>query len=419
MQSAYDVIIIGAGPAGMMAAITAGRSGQSVLLVEKMPQPGLKLKASGGGRCNLTNTLSVEDFISRYDRNGRFMTPALKAFGNHDLISFFKELGVECHAPDGFRVFPVSHSSQSVHQALLHEIARLEISLFTGHEVREICHNDGCVNGIATNNQLFSSPKVILASGGAGYPALGGSTGGFKLAEACGHKRAELFPAMLPLATREKWVKNCRADTIGKAIVRINLPEARKLAAEGDLIFTEDGVAGPVILDFAREITPLLARHQEVPLLVNLVKRKTEEQILEGLKKAPTQTLADALSVIIPKPLAIELCRSVEADPNRKFNQLAGCIRERLVKTLAWTPLHITGHKGFEAAMVTRGGVSLKEVDPQTMQSRLIKGLFFCGEVLDLDGPCGGFNLQWCFSSAFIASRPSNKMIVPKSGKKI
>jgi len=405
VQSTYDVIIIGAGPAGMMAAITAGRAGQSVILVERMAQPGLKLKASGGGRCNLTNTLSGKDFISRYDRNGKFMTPALNALNNQGLIDFFKNLGVECHAPDGFRVFPVSHSSQSIHQALMHEIARLKIKLLTGNQAEEIFHSGGCVKGIRTKNQFFSTNKVILSSGGAGYPSLGGSTSGFKLAESCGHKVTEIFPAMLPLLSREKWVKNCRADTVGKAIVRINLPEVAKLKAEGDLIFTEDGIAGPVILDFAREITPLLSRHGTVPLLINMVKGRNEEDILAVLRKDASQSLVKSLSAVMPAPLAMEICKSSGADPEKRFCALEGHLREQLVKTIAWTPLNIIGHKGFEAAMVTRGGVSLKEIDPQTMQSRLIKGLYFCGEILDLDGPCGGFNLQWCFSSGFLVGK--------------
>lgn len=403
----FDLIVVGAGPAGIMSALTAARSGNRVLLLEQQGRPGAKLRASGGGRCNIANTLSNDRFIAHFGREGKFMTPALQAFDRVALVEFFAGIGVECHAPDGNRIFPVTHQSDTVVTALETEIKRLNIELLCGQKVIGIDSKDSAVTGVSTNAQSFASDKVIIASGGPGYPSLGADASGYDLAAALGHKINELFPAMLPLKTRETWVRNCRADTVGKVEMHINLPEAKKLHAKGDLIFTENGIRGPVVLDFAREITPLLKKYGEVPLLVNLTQGMNEEQIRERLKKAfashKTGSIADLLATFINRPLAGELCKLANIAPETAFARLPGQQRDNLIKLLTTTTLTVIGHDGFAAAMVTRGGVSLKQIKPETLESRLLKGLYFCGEIVDLDGPCGGFNLQWAFSSGHLA----------------
>ncbi len=403
----FDLIIIGAGAAGMLAAITAARRGNRVLLLEKQERPGAKLRASGGGRCNIANTLSNEKFIARFGRDGKFMIPALREFDHQALIAFFADLGVDCHAPDGYRVFPVTHQADTVTDALTAELKRLGVEVTFNTKAQQIGCKDGAVTGVTTDKGNFSARNVILASGGPGYPSLGADASGYDLAAMLGHKIEELFPAMLPLTTRETWVGRCRADTVGKVTMRINLAEAKKLQATGDLIFTENGIRGPVVLDFAREITPLLKKYGEVPLLLNLCKSMNEEQIRNATNRAkqaqPAGTVADLLSTFINRPLAGELCRLVNIDPESSFGKLPGQQRDNLIKLLTATPLTIIGHAGFAAAMVTRGGVSLKQIKPETLESRLVKGLYFCGEIVDLDGPCGGYNLQWAFSSGHLA----------------
>lgn len=402
-----DLIIVGAGPAGMMAAITAARHGHSVLLLEKLPAVGAKLRASGGGRCNLSNTLDLDAFISRFDREGKFMIPALRAFDSSALRAFLQEIGVETHAPDGFRVFPVTHAATTVVAALEAELRRAGVELRCSQSVTGLDFLDGRVAGVTTLAGRLLAENVVLAAGGLGYPSLGAGGDGFRMAREAGHTVTELFPAMLPLKTRETWVGNCRADTIGKATIRIDLPHASKVRAVGDLIFTADGIRGPVVLDVAREITPLLARHGSVPLLVNLAKGMNEEELQGFLKRArmkhPEGTILDHLAGVLPVPLRRELCALAGVDAVQRFQEIPGEARARLLRLLAWTPLTVIGHEGFAQAMITRGGVSLKEVRPETLESRKIPGLFFCGEILDLDGPCGGFNLQWCFSSGYLA----------------
>ncbi|MEA3418318.1 MAG: NAD(P)/FAD-dependent oxidoreductase [Campylobacterota bacterium] len=403
----YDLIVVGSGAAGMMAAIRAAENGKRVLLLEKLSKIGAKLKATGGGRCNLTNTLDNETFMSRFGREGRFMTPALDALNYRDLMEFFKRIGVESHAPDGFRVFPVTHSSVTIIHALEEEMRRLGIKVSCSQKVETLEHDGERVTGVRTQTEIFHGSNVIIATGGMGYPILGAEGDGYHLAASIGHQVTELYPAMMPLKTKEGWVASCRADTIPKVQLVVNLKKYKKLQAKGDLIFTREGIRGPVVLDFSREITPLLDKLDEVPLLMNLTQGMNEEQIREQLKKEITQnphrTTLELLQTLLPEALSQALCTLANADPQLGFNKLPGIHRDKLIKLLAWTPLTIAGHDGFKMAMITRGGISLKEIDPRTMQSKKLRGLYFCGEVMNLDGPCGGYNLQWSFASGYLA----------------
>ena len=408
----YDLIVIGSGAAGMISAITAARAGKNVLLLEKLSKLGSKLKATGGGRCNLTNTLENEDFMARFGREGRFMTPALQAFDHKRLRDFFTELGVESHAPDGYRVFPITHNAQTILTALETEMSKQGVEVICSQRVEELLFDNEKIQGAKTQDKEYKASNVIVATGGMGYPVLGAEGDGYPLAESVGHKVTELFPAMMPLKVKESWVEKCRADTIAKVELRVNLKKAKKLRAQGDLIFTKTGIRGPVVLDFSREVTPLLSKYKEVPLLLNLTKGKNEDDILKHIKaqiaKDSTQSTLEILKTLLPEALSIELCKLVQADYTLGFNKLEGKVRSDLIKILAWTPLSVTGHDGFKMAMITRGGVSLKEIKPETMQSKVLKGLYFCGEVMNLDGPCGGYNLQWSFASGYLAGQLKN-----------
>jgi predicted Rossmann fold flavoprotein len=409
----HDTLIIGAGAAGMMAAITAGRCGKQVLLLEKLPKIGAKLKATGGGRCNLSNTLSNEAFIEAFGKDGRFMRTVIEAFDHHALRDFFAEIGVETDVPDGFRIFPVGHSSQTIIDALSAEMARVGVEIQCGQRVTHIEKTDkqfhvtvGCIT--RTNQPtIHTSKTLIIATGGRGYPQLGAEGQGYDLAATLGHSSTSIFPAMMPLKVAQSWVESCRADTIPNTQIIVAIKKYRKRRATGDLIFTRDGIRGPVVLDFSREITPLLAKETEVPILINMTKGMDEEQIRNHIKTKladntpyTTQTL---LETLLPSSLSQVLCQLSGANPQRGFAKQKGETRERLIQLLAWTPLTVTGHDGFDKAMITRGGIKLGEIDSNTMESKRVEGLYFCGEVVNLDGPCGGYNLQWAFSSGFMA----------------
>lgn len=403
----YDLIVIGGGAAGITAAISAARRKHRVLLLEKLSHIGTKLKATGGGRCNLTNTLDNETFMARFGREGRFMRDVLRTFDHRALTDFLAQIGVATHAPDGYRVFPVTHNALSVVRALEAEMQRLGVAVHCAERVESLEASGDAVHAVHTTAARYEAAHVIIATGGLGYPKLGAEGEGYVLADSLGHRVNEPFPAMMPLHTKERWVRHCRADTIAKAEVRIDLKRAKKTVAVGDLIFTRSGIRGPVVLDFSREITPLLQRYGSVPLRINVVQGKSETQLHEQMKQQlqtnPHQSTLELLQPLLPQSLSRELCQLAEMDPALSWSRQKGCQRDALVRLMVKMPLTVVGHDGFAMAMITRGGIALKEIEPKTMQSRRIRNLYFCGEVVDLDGPCGGYNLQWSFASGWVA----------------
>ncbi|MEA1955731.1 MAG: NAD(P)/FAD-dependent oxidoreductase [Campylobacterota bacterium] len=400
----YDLIVIGAGAGGIMASIVAAQNNNSVLVLEKLPSIASKLKATGGGKCNITNTLSNEEFMSHFGRDGRFMQDALKALDHNALIKFLNGIGVETHAPDGLRVFPTSHNSQTIISALQKKMIELNIETICSQKVEELLYDKKEITGLKTQDTIYRCKNIILASGGLGFPTLGANGDGYSLSEDVGHTVTQAYPAMLPLHTKEKWVENCRADTIAKVKLKIDIKKYKKLQATGDLIFTKKGIRGPVVLDFAREITPLLSKYKEVPIVLKLTNDMNEDEIFKQLKKQKGNIL-DAVSTLLPKALSNELCKLANIDTNLSFSKIDGKNKAKLLTLLASTPLTIIGSDGFKMAMITRGGINLKEINPKTMQSKIINGLYFCGEVINIDGPCGGYNLQWSFSSGCLAGQ--------------
>lgn len=409
MKESYDLVVIGAGAAGMIAAIVAARNSLDVIILEQQEKLGPKLKATGGGRCNLTNTLSNEDFMNSFGKNGKFMYEALRDFNYEDLISFLGNIGVETHIPDGFKVFPVTHNSSTIINALEQELINVGVEIAYLTKADDIIFEENLVKEVLTSKGKIKTSKVVVATGGLGYPKLGANGDGYTFAKTSGHKVTSLHPAMIPLLTKDTWVAQCRADTIAKAQLRVDIKKYKNLKKNGDLIFTTKGIRGPVVLDFSREITPLLEKYKEVPILINMLKGMNEEELFSYIKKRTSENIdfniLQTLETLLPQSVIRELCLLVEADCELKFKDLKGEVRQNLVKILVNTPLTINGHLGFERAMITRGGISLKQIDPKTMQSKLVKGLYFCGEVVDLDGPCGGYNLQWSFASGNLAGK--------------
>lgn len=258
----YDLIVLGAGPAGIFATISAAKEGKKVLLLEKMPQIALKLKATGGGKCNLTNTLSPLEFIEKFGKNGRFIKDALDEFSRDDLLSFFASIGVETIAKDGFRIFPINHSSTLILEALQKELQRLSVEFKTSINIEKIEKLDDIFE-LKSKDSIYKARNLVLATGGLGYPTLGATGDGYSFASSFGHKITQTSPAMMPLFTKEKNFGSCKADTIAKAILKVDIKKYKNLKISGDLIFTKEGLRGPVILDFAREITPILATYNE------------------------------------------------------------------------------------------------------------------------------------------------------------
>lgn len=285
MKESYDLVVIGAGAAGMIAAIVAARNSLDVVILEQQEKLGPKLKATGGGRCNLTNTLSNEDFMNSFGKNGKFMYEALRDFNYEDLISFLGNIGVETHIPDGFKVFPVTHNSSTIINALEQELINVGVEIAYLTKADDIIFEENLVKEVLTSKGKIKTSKVVVATGGLGYPKLGANGDGYTFAKTSGHKVTSLHPAMIPLLTKDTWVAQCRADTIAKAQLRVDIKKYKNLKKTGDLIFTTKGIRGPVVLDFSREITPLLEKYGEVPILINMLKGMNEEELFSYIKK--------------------------------------------------------------------------------------------------------------------------------------
>ncbi|HUX01664.1 MAG TPA: NAD(P)/FAD-dependent oxidoreductase [Phycisphaerae bacterium] len=407
------MVVVGAGPAGLLAAITAAESrracpaGAGILVLEQLQRPGAKLLASGGGRCNLTNTLPSDAFAERFGRQGRFIQPALAAFGPDALRRFLDSLGVPTHAPDGLHVYPAGDSAAAVRKALLARARDLGVALRLGVCAAALDIRGDALRGLATSAGPLAARTVVLATGGRGYPALGGSDSGYLLARQAGHTIIEPTPALVPLVTRESWPGALAGLSLDGVRVHIDLPRRKRAGASGDVLFTHRGLSGPAILDLSGDVARVLRERREVPLRLDLVPGTSAEDWLARFdawaERDARKAVRTLLAVHVPRALADCLCRLADVDLAARPGQVSRPVRRALAGLLTALPLTVVATEGWDRAMVTRGGVALKEVDPKRLASRRLAGLFFAGELLDLDGPSGGFNLQWAFSSGRLA----------------
>jgi len=399
-----NVLIIGAGPAGLMAATAAAESGHAVTVLEHLSRPGAKLLASGGGRCNLTNVLDGESLARRFGRQWRFMLPALKLLPPSALREWFELRGVKTEITDGFHVFPASGRAGDVLRALLNDCERLNVRVVTGAKAEELVIENGVLKGVPG----YPAERVIVAVGGKGYPELGSLGLGYRLAAQAGHEIVPPLPGLVGVRTVETLPHLCTGHCMQDASVCIDLPKYRKTVGRGELLFTHHGISGPAVLDLSADIAGLLGKMPEVPLKVNLFADRSrdfwQQEFTRWQKKDGRKSVKNLLAMHLTQAMAEIICRETGLDgiPAAEFSA-AG--REMLASVLTAMPLHIHATEGWRKAMVTRGGVSLKKVDPETLGSRLLPGLYFAGEVLDLDGPCGGYNLQWAFSSGALAGK--------------
>ncbi len=409
-----DIVVVGAGAAGLMAALGAAEHGRRVRVLERMPKPGLKLLATGGGRCNLTNVLPPDALMARFGRQGRFMAPALQALDNAALLAFFAKLGVPAHCADGFHWFPVAESAQAVRDALWRRCEKLGVEFQFDCRATSILSQDGAVCGVETEQGVSRAPCVILAAGGRSYAGLGSDGSGFGLAAQAGHSVKPPFPALVPLVTREIWVAECAGTTFADAEVWIDLPKRRGHRMRGAVLFTHRGVSGPAVLDLSGDVAELLESTPEVLLRVRwqLAESAADwtRRLAEWRRSHGGRLLRNLLDEKMPAGFAAALAKACGAGEAKAAN-LTAEQASQLVAHLTELPLHVTATEGFGRAMVTRGGVALKEIRPETLESRIVKGLHFAGEVVDLDGPCGGYNLQWAFSSGLLAGRSAAEVV--------
>ena len=396
------IIVIGGGAAGIMAAIKAAENGASVTLLEKMPQIGRKLRITGKGRCNLTNTADISEVVKNIPGNGKFLYSALKNFSPIDTVNFFESLGVKTKIERGGRVFPASDDASEVIDALIKKLAILGVEVKTNSPVKEILSENKKIVGVKVGDKIFNADNYILATGGASYPATGSSGDGFKFARRLGHTVTEILPALVPLEVEEDFVRDLQGLSLKNVRVKL-LAEGKKIAEQfGEMLFTHFGVSGPIILTLSGQAAKLLAAKNFVELEINLKPALTPEQldarILRDFEKFRGKIVKNALIDLLPSkliPIVLDLSYIPE---EKRVDEIKQSERRRFVEILRGLPLTITKTRPIAEAIVTSGGISIKEIDPRTMRSKVVENLYIVGEVADIDGFTGGFNLQAAWS---------------------
>lgn len=396
------IIVVGGGAAGIMAAIRAAEGGAHVILLEKMPQLGRKLRITGKGRCNLTNAADVAEVVKNIPGNGKFLFSALKNFSPADAVNFFESLGVKTKVERGGRVFPASDDASEVLDALARRLAILGVDVKTNSPVKEILAENKKIVGALVGEKIFKCDALILATGGMSYPATGSTGDGFKFARKLGHTVTEILPALVPLETEEEFVKDLQGLSLKNVRVKL-LADGKKISEHfGEMLFTHFGVSGPIILTLSRRAAKLLAEKKFVELEINLKPALSPEQldarILRDFDKFKGKIIKNSLGDLLPVkliPLVLDLSFLPE---EKRVDEITAAERRRLAQTLRALPLTITKTRPISEAIVTAGGVDVRELDPRTMRSKLVENLFVVGEVADVDGFTGGFNLQAAWS---------------------
>jgi hypothetical protein len=417
------VIVVGAGPAGLMAAGMAAKNGAKAMLLEKMQRPGIKLRLTGAGRCNLTNSAPLPDFIAHFGPGGRFLRQAFSQFFSSDLVEFLKKLGIRTVTESDGRVFPASGKAKEVADALVDWVIKCGVNLLTETSVKRLIVEEGKVVGV----KVFGNPPheakvkshlhrlkreydadaVIIACGGNSYPSTGSSGDGYRLAESVGHTLIPVRPALVPVETAGDVAPGLQGVSLSRVRVKVWIDGKKRAETAGELIFTHFGLSGPLILDLSKLMFDALHEYQKVALSLDFMPDLDEGKlngILEKrLRENGRHKLQTSLKEFLPGKL-ISVCLDLAKIPSiRVGNQVTAAERKRLCQWLKDFKLEVTGHLPLAEAMITAGGVDTKEVDPRTMESRLVRGLYFAGEVLDIDADTGGYNLQAAFSSGWVA----------------
>ncbi|KAA8997166.1 NAD(P)/FAD-dependent oxidoreductase [Paenibacillus spiritus] len=431
-MNAYDVIVIGGGPSGLMASVAAAERGASVLLLDKGNKLGRKLGISGGGRCNVTNAKEPDELIAHIPGNGRFLYSAFQHFDNRDIIAFFEGLGIALKEEDNGRMFPVSDKAASVVSALIGRVRALGVEIRTGQSVREVRYGKEEVSGVAlASGETLDAKSVIVATGGKSVPQTGSTGDGYPWAMAAGHTITELYPTEVPIVSREDWIQSGELQGLSLRDVTLSVwgPKGRKAAAagdpeadpflslkkiiahRGDMIFTHFGLSGPIALrcsQFLRQVqqkTGQKAVLLSIDLFPDLNMSGTEDLLADKLGAEPKRALRNVLKGLLPERLVPLVLRSAGLDGDLLAGSLSRAAQSALAGMLKRLPVTAHGTRSLSEAFVTGGGVHLKEIEPGTMQSKLMPGLFFCGEVLDIHGYTGGYNITAAFSTGYTAGK--------------
>lgn len=404
------VVVIGGGAAGLMAAVIAGREGAKVTLLEKMNYVGKKMGITGKGRCNITNACDMSDFIKNTPGNGKFLYGAYERFTNEDLLQLLHDAGLETKVERGGRVFPASDSALDVRNTFMKLMKHYGVDVHLEEPVKKLLVDDGVVTGVVTDRETYHADAVVIATGGKSYPATGSTGDGYILAAQVGHKITDIRPSLVPIVTEESWVKDLMGISLRN--VELSVVAKNKVQAKmfGEMMFTHFGITGPIVLSLSHTVGKLMRKKNigTIGLDINLKPALSPETLDKRLQKDfdlySKKQLINGMKDLLPSrliPLIIELAG---IDPQKPINQISKEERQQIGYMLQHMPLTVKGLRPVEEAIVTAGGISLKEFNPKTMESKLVKGLYGTGEVLDIDAFTGGYNLQAAFSTGYVAA---------------
>ena len=413
------VIVIGGGPAGMIAAISAKESGHQVILIEKMKSLGRKLLITGKGRCNITSSLGMEEFIKNTPGNGKFLYSCYQNYTNEDIVDFLKKQGLEVKEERGNRIFPITDKSQDVLTCFTKRLKELKVEIRQETKVIKILvEKEGeiaKVIGVKTNKGEIKADRIILATGGKSYPLTGSTGDGYRLVEELGHTITEIKPSLVPLEIYDKSVcQQLQGLSLRNVEIKLLDTEIRKEVYQdfGEMLFTHFGVSGPIILSASAHLVRYQTIEQkmerqviklEIDLKPALTEEKLEERVLRDFQSALNKQFKNGLDKLLPQKLIPVMIEKSGISPDRLINSITKEERKRLVKLLKGFTLELKNFRPIEEAIITSGGISIKEINPKTMQSKKVKGLYFAGEIIDVDGYTGGFNLQIAYSTGYTA----------------
>jgi predicted Rossmann fold flavoprotein len=403
----YDVTVIGAGAAGTMAAIRARELGKKVALIERNDYLGREVLITGKGRCNVTNSAPIDRFIEEFGESGQFLRTAFHKFSNEDLMDFFKESGLELKIERQGRVFPVTDNAMSIVEVMKKRLSDNGVEQLYNTRVTGIRIESGDFVLDVEDAGSIRSKKVVLATGGASYKTTGSTGEGFKMAEKLGHTITQLEPGLVPLKTKEIWVGEVQGLTLKNIRLTFSFGKKKIVSELGQILFTHFGVSGPLILDLSAKVVKGLAEYKNIKLCIDLKPAlghsELEDRILRDIKTQGNKELKNFLKSFLPASIIGIFLKISSVDPEKKANQLTGPERKRMVCVFKALPLTITGALHLEEAMVTSGGVSTRQINPRTMESRIVRGLYFEGEIIEGAASSGGYNLQQAFSTGYLS----------------
>ena len=403
------VIIVGGGAAGMMAAISASKAGKKVCILEKNEKLGKKLFITGKGRCNITNACPAEEFLTHVVTNPRFLYSTFSQFNNEDMIEYIEKIGLPVKTERGQRVFPQSDRSSDVIQALKRECEKGRVKIYYHTEVKELLFNeekDQCVGVLLSDGRKMEGDSVILACGGFSYASTGSDGAGYILAKQAGHKIKSIEPSLVPFEMKENWCKELMGLTLKNVMVRIKTKKKTIYEGFGEFLFTHFGVSGPLVLTAS---TCLGKYQKELKLFLDLKASLTPEQLdkrfLREFDTYRNKNISNVMERLLPKKMIPVFLDTAQIPEDKKIRDISKKERRRMIELMKNFEMHISGVRGFNEAIVTRGGVNVKEINPATMESKKVKHLFFAGEIMDLDAVTGGYNLQIAWTTGYAAGK--------------